>query len=275
MRAGAGRSGRPRGARGARLPGGRHLFAAATGAVHPVPVDGDGLLVAPMPPTVRLAYVTPSHQFPTGVSMSLARRLELLDWARAPRRGSSRTTTTASSATAVPPLPSLQGLDDAPRVVYVGTFSKVMFPALRLGYLVLPAAAGRAVRAARKRSPTRPHRALEQAALADFIREGHLERHLRRMRRVYKRRREALVDVDDPPARRSGGDRRRRRRPPRGGALTGRGVVARARQVGVALESTEGCYAGTAPANEVLVRFAGVPERMLREGIRRIAALRP
>ena len=114
--------------------GARTALQAAGARLVPVPVDAEGLVVergrAAGAAGARLAYVSPSHQFPLGVTMSAARRLALLRWARAPAPGSSRTTTTASFATMRRPLAALQGIDDDGRVIYVGTFSKTLFPAL-------------------------------------------------------------------------------------------------------------------------------------------------
>ena len=110
-------------------------------------MDADGLVVAAIPAAARLAYVTPSHQFPLGVSMSLARRLELLAWARARGAVVIEDDYDSEFRYGGAPLPALQGLGDASRVVYVGTFSNAMFPGLRIGYLVLPPRAGRAFRA--------------------------------------------------------------------------------------------------------------------------------
>ena len=141
----------------------------------------------------RVVYVTPSHQFPTGVSMSLARRLELLAWARNHRAVIIEDDYDSEYRYNGPPLPSLQGLAGDVPVVYCGTFSKVMFPGLRIGYAVLPEALVAPFRRA-KWLADRCTPMLEQAALTDFIAEGHLERHIRRMRRLYGERRRVLVE---------------------------------------------------------------------------------
>jgi len=251
-------------------PDARQLFTAAGARVRPVAVDADGLLVSAIPSSVRLAHVTPSHQYPSGVSMSLARRLELLAWARARRAVVIENDYDSEFRYGGAPLPSLQGLGDASRVVYVGTFSLAMFPGLRIGYLVLPPSLVEPFLRA-KWSADRHTAQLEQAALADFIREGHLERHIRRMRRVYKRRREALLGA---LARHFGG-----RATVVGDAaglhvvvrFDGPDMAARAARCGVGLVSTRSCYAEAAPANEFILRFSGVGERALTEAVRRLA----
>jgi GntR family transcriptional regulator/MocR family aminotransferase len=175
------------GARGALLGAGAHLL--------PVPVDGEGIDVeagrrAGRP--ARLVYVTPSHQFPLGVTMSLGRRLALLAWAAEAGAWILEDDYDSEYRYAGRPIAAMQGLDPAGRVVYAGTFSKTMFPALRAGYLVVPPALvdafGAAVRVTGHQVP-----AAEQAALGDFIAEGHFAAHVRRMRALYAARREHLV----------------------------------------------------------------------------------
>jgi GntR family transcriptional regulator/MocR family aminotransferase len=167
--------------------------------VRPVPVrvDAEGIDVdagIAREPRARAAFVTPSHQFPLGVTMSATRRLQLLDWAR--RTGSWIVEDDYDSEYRYGNLPiaSLQGLDRDARVVYVGTFTKILFPGLRLGYLVLPPDLVDAFVDARGAtdfySPT-----FLQAVLADFIREGHFARHIRRIRLVCGQRRAALVEA--------------------------------------------------------------------------------
>ncbi|MBI5303903.1 MAG: PLP-dependent aminotransferase family protein [Chloroflexi bacterium] len=178
-----------RGARGALLAAGARLV--------PVPVDAEGLRVevgVAKNADARLAYVTPSHQYPLGVTMSLARRLTLLEWATHSNAWILEDDYDSEYRYAGRPLTALQGLDNAQRVIYIGTFSKVLFPALRLGYLVVPPNLVDAFVAARamadRQSPT-----LDQAVLADFIAEGFFARHVRHMRTLYAERRAALVDA--------------------------------------------------------------------------------
>jgi GntR family transcriptional regulator/MocR family aminotransferase len=142
---------------------------------------------------VRAVYVTPSHQYPLGVAMSAPRRLALLDWAVRRDAYVIEDDYDSEYRYVSRPLGSLQGMADAERVVYIGTFSKVLFPALRLGYVIVPRGLWREFVAAREAfdifSPT-----LYQRVVADFITEGHFARHLRRMRAAYARRREALLE---------------------------------------------------------------------------------
>jgi GntR family transcriptional regulator/MocR family aminotransferase len=161
----------------------------------PVPVDRDGLVVdvgVSRCPSARLVYVTPSHQYPVGVTMSLSRRLALLDWARRANAWVVEDDYDSEFRYTGRPLAALQGLDRDGRVIYLGTFSKSLFPALRLGYLVVPADLVDAFVSARtvidRQAPT-----LAQAVVADFLTEGHFVRHIRRMRTVYQERQEALL----------------------------------------------------------------------------------
>jgi GntR family transcriptional regulator/MocR family aminotransferase len=178
-------------------PGARGALLGAGARLIPVPTDGEGLVVADgiaRCPAARLAYVTPSHQYPLGATLSLARRLALLAWAREAGARVLEDDYDSEYRYAGRPLAALQGLDDAGRVLYLGTFSKVLFPALRLGYLVVPPALVDAFAAARALVDRHPP-ALEQAALADFIAEGHFARHIRRMRVLYAARQAALVEA--------------------------------------------------------------------------------
>ncbi len=177
--------------------GARGALVAAGAEIVPVPVDEEGLNVAlgcTARIDARLASVTPSHQFPLGVTMSLNRRLELLDWAA--ERGSWILEDDYDSEFRYrgAPLAALQGLDRADRVIYIGTFTKVVFPSLRLGYLVAPRELVDALVSARafvdRHSPTLP-----QVVLTDFIEGGHFTAHIRRMRALYGARRQHLLDA--------------------------------------------------------------------------------
>jgi len=173
----------------------RTLLAAAGATVVPVPVDAHGLVVdagVRRAPRARLAHVSPSHQFPLGATLSLARRLALLDWAGAAGSWILEDDYDSEFRYVGSPIPSLQGLDTRDRVIYLGTFSKTMFPALRLGYVIAPPALVDLLRAAQSLTD---HVApsLEQATLAEFIEEGHFTRHVRTMRDAYAHRQDALL----------------------------------------------------------------------------------
>jgi GntR family transcriptional regulator/MocR family aminotransferase len=178
-------------------PNARGALLAAGATLIPTPVDQRGLVVAAghdHAPNARLAVVTPSHQFPTGSVLSLSRRLELLEWARAAPAWIVEDDYDSEFRFSGRPLEALHGLDSAERVVYVGTFSKTLLPALRLGYLVAPPAVCDALVAARRFIDGRPPQ-LEQLALTDFLRQGHFVRHLKRMRARYQERRDALLEA--------------------------------------------------------------------------------
>ncbi len=145
-------------------------------------------------PGARLVCVTPSHHFPLGVTMSLGRRLELLDWAERNDAWVLEDDYDSEFRYAGRPLASLQGLDRSGRVIYAGSFSKVMFPSLRLGYLVVPTGLVDVFRRVRSALDDHPP-SIAQPALARFIEDGHFASHIRRMRRLYGARQEALLDA--------------------------------------------------------------------------------
>lgn len=264
---------------------GRRTFRAAGARLAAVPVDGEGLRVdrlGELAAGARLVYVTPSHQYPTGGVLPLARRGALLAWAR--ERGALvvEDDYDAEFRYRARPVPALAGLDGGEAagegsVVYLGTFSKVLYPALRLGYAVLPAdMVGRFVAAkalADHHSPT-----AEQAALAAFIEEGHFERHLARMRRLYAGRLETLTQA---LAEFLPGIARREPAAEAAGLhllvgfdvpMTEAALVGRAGAVGVRLDPAGACYAGAPPPwPSVLMGYASVPEERIRDGVRALA----
>lgn len=177
--------------------GARALFEGEGLKIVPVPVDAEGMDVAAgirEAPQARLAYVTPSHQHPLGVMMSLPRRLALLAWAEREGAWIIEDDYASEYRYAGRPLAALQGIDHNGRVIYVGTFSKTLFPALRIGYLVAPPDLAPVLATARQLVDRQPP-ALAQLAIADFIAEGHYARHLRRMRKLYAERQSMLIDV--------------------------------------------------------------------------------
>lgn len=178
-------------------------FAIAGARLHGVAVDDEGLDTRQLAERrdCRLAYVTPSHQYPSGVTLSLARRLELLDWAEREQAWIIEDDYDGEYRYSGTPLAPLASLDRQGRVLYVGTFSKVLFPALRLGYLVVPPALVEPL--AQLRALTMRHSEVgTQAVLAEFIARGHFQRHIRRMRRAARSRRDVLLR--DWPAKEAG-----------------------------------------------------------------------
>ncbi|MBY8950548.1 PLP-dependent aminotransferase family protein [Pseudomonas carnis] len=171
-----------------------HAFALAGGRLHGVPVDGEGMdcQVLSTLNDCRVAYVTPSHQYPLGVVMSLARRLELLAWAERSGGWIVEDDYDGEYRYSGAPLSPLAALDRSGRVLYVGTFGKVAFPALRLGYLVLPPGLVQAF-TRRRAVDVRHSEVSTQAVMAEFMAAGHFQRHIRRMRRAALSRRNALL----------------------------------------------------------------------------------
>lgn len=169
-------------------------FRALGAEIVALPLDTEGVtLPARLLRDVRMIYITPAHQFPLGVTMSLSRRLALLAWAHAANAVIFEDDYDSEFRYSGAPVPALQGLDPDDRVLFAGSFSKVLFPALRLGYLVVPESlverVGTVLSVSRRHGPV-----LEQAILADFIADGHFGRHIRRMREVYAHRLGVLLE---------------------------------------------------------------------------------
>ncbi|HYD93732.1 MAG TPA: PLP-dependent aminotransferase family protein [Noviherbaspirillum sp.] len=176
--------------------GAQTAFAAAGATLVPVPVDADGFCVEQglrLAPQAKLAYVTPSHQYPLGMTLSLARRLQLLAWARDNGAWIVEDDYDSEFHYDSRPVSAIQGLDRQQRVLYVGTFSKVLYPGLRLAYLVVPKPMVAAFVTARTQVDGHAP-ALMQAALADFMQDGHFMAHVRRMRELYRARRDILME---------------------------------------------------------------------------------
>ena len=171
----------------------RAAFAAAGARLVPLPIDDEGLCVDRLPADAHVIVTTPSHQFPTGVALTLRRRAALLDFARTHRAVIVEDDYDGEFRYGGRPLDALQTLDRDALVFYVGTFSKSLFPSLRKGFVVAPAWARDPLIAVKECADSHCD-ALTQSVLASFIREGHLARHVRRMRSEYAARREILLD---------------------------------------------------------------------------------
>src|SRR5215472_2308643 len=174
--------------------GAREVFRAAGARLHPVSVDRDGLNPTKLPRSARIAFVTPSHQFPTGAILPLARRLALLEWAKKAGAVVIEDDYDGEFRYEGQPVESMQGLDTEGRVIYLGTFSRTIFPALRIGYLIAPKSLVPAFTSG-KWLCDRHTATLEQETLAEFISSGAYERHLRRTRRANAVRRAALLEA--------------------------------------------------------------------------------
>jgi GntR family transcriptional regulator / MocR family aminotransferase len=172
--------------------GAREAFRAAGARIAPVRIDAEGLAPSALPTKARLVYTTPSHQFPTGAVLPLARRLELLRWARRANAAIIEDDYDGEFRYEGQPVEPLQALDNDGRVIYVGTFSKTVFPSLRLGYLIAPKSLVSTLLAA-KWLCDRHTATLEQEAMADFIQSGAYERHLMRARKVLAERKRQLL----------------------------------------------------------------------------------
>ena len=174
--------------------GASRAFEACGATIFAMPVDEEGAIVPPPSlRNVRLAYLTPAHQFPLGVCMSITRRLAFLDWARRCGALIFEDDYDSEYRYSGHPIPALQGLDEHECVVLAGTFSKVLFPSLRLGYLVIAPDLVDPIAAVKSLS-SRYAPVLDQAVLCDFIMENHFARHLRRMREIYAERLSVLLE---------------------------------------------------------------------------------
>jgi GntR family transcriptional regulator/MocR family aminotransferase len=257
----------------------RGALVAAGASLVPVPVDGEGLDVAAgrgRAPDARLAIVTPSHQYPLGVTMTLTRRLELLDWAGAANAFVVEDDYDSEYRYAGRPLAALQGLDGDGRVIYTGTFSKVMFPGLRLGYVVVPDDVVDAFRGVRQLVDSHPS-TVAQAALTDFIADGYLAAHVRRMRALYAERQAALVKA----LRERLGDRLSVAPDDCGMHLVGYlddgvddiALSKAAADRGVAAAALSRLYVDAPPKKGLMLGYAGVAEPAMRRAVATLGAV--
>ena len=254
-------------------------FRNAGASLVPVHVDENGVDVefgARVAPRARLAYVTPSHQFPLGVTMTLARRLALLDWAERANAWIVEDDYDSEFRYVGRPLAALQGLDRGSRVLYLGTFNKVMFPGIRLAYVVVPSDLVEPFVDARQWLDGHTSTAT-QAVMADFIFGGHFAQHIRHMGAVYRERRDALAHAVE----RHGAGRIRLGPADAGmhavGWLPKRTDVAllqrRAAAQGMHLRDVGVYYAGRPPAPGLVLNFAGSPARVIARGVEALARL--
>lgn len=260
----------------------REVLRAAGARLVPVPIDDEGLSVktgAKKAPDARLVCVAPSHQYPLGTVMTLGRRLELLAWARPAGAWIVEDDYDSEFRYAGRPLAALQGLDEDGRVIYVGSFSKVLFPSLRLGYLVAPPALVEGFTAAR--STLDDHAAMTaQPALAAFIAEGHFAAHIRRTRKLYAARQAALLSaagrhlqglLDLAPA--SAGMHLLAGLAPKLAArMDDRAAAARAAAIGITVAPLSAFHMTSPRRQGLLMGYAGVPEDAIEPAVIRLAA---
>ncbi len=255
--------------------GAQAAFVASGAQLVPRPVDAEGMVPDFSLPAPRLIYLTPTHQYPTGHTLSLQRRMALVDYAK--RTGCWIVEDDYDSEFLYDsrPTPSLQGLDDAGRVIYIGTFSKTLFPSLRIAYVVLPDALVQPMVTAR--SVYDGHVAqLAQAVTADFMEQGHFSAHLRLMRQLYRSRRDLMLECIAqrlPWAQvlhSSGGLQLSVELPP--GAETR--LTHQATAKGVATPSLGKLYARPAAGDGWLLGFAALQPADIQEGMRVLGTLK-
>jgi len=255
----------------------RQALLAAGATVRPIPVDAHGIDVGKgiqSAPNARAVFVTPSHQFPTGVVLSMARRLELLAWAREKRAWIVEDDYASEFRYGGRPLASLQGLDDGERVIYIGTLNKALFPGLRLGYAVVPHALLRPFVAARYLMDRQPS-TLSQAVVAAFLEDGHFAAHIRRMRLLYRDQRDVLVAALKSRL----GAELTVNAPDQGMhlvAFTRKGlsdvVIERtARQHGVVVRAMSRLYVAATPRSALVLGFSGHPRQTIVPAVERLA----
>lgn len=256
----------------------RRIFLSQGAKLLPVRVDESGLVVKDLAKyaneSIKLVYVTPSHQFPTGAILSLPRRLELLAWAQQNSAMIIEDDYDSEYRYGDRPIPALQGLAQTDSVLYIGTFSKVLFPSLRIGYLVLPPSLI-SLFARAKWLSDRSLPSLEQQVLADFIEQGHIDRHIRKMRSLYDLRRQALVQA----LKANFGEKAKILGEKAGlhlmvrlqTHLTDEEIIQRAARVGVGMMSAQPSYLNVNCAGELIFGYSELTQEQIQKGISRLA----
>lgn len=262
-------------------PGVRGALLGAGVRTETAPVDEEGLDIETgevSAPDARLVCVAPSHQYPLGVTMTLSRRLKLLDWAQRHDGWVLEDDYDSEYRYSGRPLSALQGLDRDGRVVYAGSFSKVMFPSLRIGYLVVPEDLAEPFRLARAALDDHPS-TIAQPALAAFIEEGHFAAHLRRMRKLYAERRAALgaaltdrfgTGIQVAPSE-AGMHLLARIGPDLAPDLGDREIQSKAAESGVTVSALSNYYATPTRDRGLLLGFSAVPVEKMPEGVELLA----
>ena len=256
----------------------RRIFLSQGAKLLPIRVDESGLVVKDLAKyaneSIKLVYVTPSHQFPTGSILSLPRRLELLAWAQQNSAMIIEDDYDSEYRYGDRPIPALQGLAQTDLVLYIGTFSKVLFPSLRIGYLVLPQSFI-SLFARAKWLSDRSLPSLEQQVLTDFIEQGHLESHIRKMRSLYDLRRQALVQG----LKANFGEKAKILGEKAGlhlmvrlqTHLTDEEIIQRAARVGVGMMSAQPSYLNANCAGEFIFGYSELRQEQIQQGISRLA----
>jgi GntR family transcriptional regulator / MocR family aminotransferase len=229
-----------------------------------------------MTPRAHAVFVTPSHQFPTGVPLSMTRRLELLAWARKSGAFIVEDDYTSEFRYSGPPLASLQGLDDSEQVIYVGTLNKALFPGLRIGYAVVPRALLSAFVSARYLIDRQPP-TLQQAVVSEFMQQGHFAAHIRRMRQLYREQRDALAET----LMRRATDWLDVAVPDQGMHLVAYlrngssniAVEAMAERAGVVVRAISRFYRAVPPRPGLMLGFSGFPRQLIVPSAARLATL--
>ena len=254
----------------------RQLFRALGARVVGVPVDDEGIDVAAIPKAARLVYVTPSHQFPLGTPMSLGRRAALLEWAERRNVVVIEDDYDSEFRFEGRPLDPLQTLDRSGRVVYVGSFSKVMLPTLRLGFLVAPQSLQPALRAAKRLADWHGELPM-QAAMARFVEDGLLARHIRKAAREYSKRHESILEIIRHDLGRwlhvipSAAGLHVATRLPDGVSIDLERVARRAEAWGILVRTVSSFSAESPVRDGLVIGYGGIPTEKIPEGLNRLA----
>lgn len=253
-------------------PAARHILAACGAQILPLPVDDDGMCVDQLfqnPIAPLLVHVTPSHQYPLTTRLSVARRLALLDWAQKNDSLIIEDDYDSEFRFHAPPLPALASLDTTGHVAYIGTFSKVLTPALRIGYLLVPPPLRETVERLKRFSDYHTSWPTQQA-LAILLSEGHLDRHIRRMRHHYAHKRQLLKEVLAPIAHLAqlrGLDAGLHAYLELRADLDTHRVAQDAKARGILVSTIDVCYAGTPDRNGLLLGYGGLSAQDVVRGV--------